>query len=340
MRHNIIRLSLLLLVLAGAGTLHAGRYAGDFMAIGAGVKPLGMGGAFAAVADNADAVYWNPAGLSRIREIEVGLMHAFLYEGLAYYDNATLAVPLPNEVTVALNWTRLSVDDIPEFSEEHLVGTNVDLRSAFPDLHLSGEPDSYFSSTDDLYQFSFSKHVHHDLNLGWYFFELPVDMNFGGTIKYIKREMYGYLGTGTGFDIAFLFRTDMAVLFDQEWMGKLNAGLNFRDLGGTTITWDTESAHEDEVLFTTKLGVAIDQPVPQWNSAFVLAWDMDYEYNEVHHFGLEWQYKRLGALRTGYYDKNFSAGLSLNVYNFVLEYAFVTNTLGNTNRVGLRFNYW
>ncbi len=321
-------------------SLHAGRYAGDFMAIGAGVKPLGMGGAFAAIADNADAVYWNPAGLASLDELEVSLMHAFLYDGLATYDNATLAVPLPNNVTIALNWTRLTIDDIPHFGEEHLVGTNVDLRSSFPDLHLSGSPDSYFRSTDDLYQFSFSKQVHHDLNLGWYFFELPIDLNFGGTIKYIKREMYGFLGTGTGFDLAMLVRTDLAVLFDYEWLGHISYGLNFRDLGGTTITWNTEAEHEDEVLFTTKLGVALNQPVPKWHSTFVAAFDIDYEYDTINHYGLEWQYKRLGALRTGYCDDNYSAGLSLNLYNFILEYAFVTNTLGSTNRVGLRFRYW
>ncbi len=326
--------------LGGMASLHAGRYAGDFMEIGAGVRPLGMGGAYAGVAGSVDAIYWNPAGLANLNELEVAMMHAFLYEGLAYYDNASAAIPLPNGVTIGLNWTRLTVDDIPYFSEEHLVGTTVDIRSSYLDLHLPGTPDANFRSTDDLFQFSFSKNVHRDLNLGWYFFELPVDLNFGGNIKYIKREMYDYLGTGTGLDLATYFRTDMAVLFDRDWMGHLSAGLNFRDLGGTVITWNTPADHEDEVLFTTKFGLAVDQPVPQWHSVFILAYDIDYDYTRVYHYGVEWQYKDLGALRTGYTDDSFSAGLTLNVYNFMLEYAFVTNNLGNTNRVGIRFHYW
>jgi len=31
--------------------------------------------------------------------------------------------------------------------------------------------------------------------------------------------------------------------------------------------------------------------------------------------------------------------LSVNIYEFILDYAFVTNTLGNTNRIGMRFNF-
>jgi hypothetical protein len=35
-----------------------------------GPRPLGMGGAFVAVADEASTVYWNPAGLTRVEEFE------------------------------------------------------------------------------------------------------------------------------------------------------------------------------------------------------------------------------------------------------------------------------
>lgn len=38
-----------------------------------GARPLGMGGGFIAIADNEDAVYWNPAGLSQITKPKYGL---------------------------------------------------------------------------------------------------------------------------------------------------------------------------------------------------------------------------------------------------------------------------
>jgi hypothetical protein len=43
-----------------------------------GTRPQGMGGAFVAVANDANAVYWNPSGLSQITRGEVTLMHWLL----------------------------------------------------------------------------------------------------------------------------------------------------------------------------------------------------------------------------------------------------------------------
>lgn len=41
-----------------------------------GARPQGMGGAFVAVADDANALYWNPAGLTQLDSAEVTFMHA------------------------------------------------------------------------------------------------------------------------------------------------------------------------------------------------------------------------------------------------------------------------
>ena len=73
-------------------SLHAGRYAGDFMMIGSGARALGMGGAFASLADDGSAIYWNSGGLSQIRDSEVSAMHAFLYKNLASYDHLSYEI--------------------------------------------------------------------------------------------------------------------------------------------------------------------------------------------------------------------------------------------------------
>ena len=86
---------MLILIIVLALPLNAGRYAGDFMMIGSGVRPLGMGGAFVSLADDGSAIYWNPAGISQIKKSEVTAMHAFLYNGLASYDHITFCQPLP-----------------------------------------------------------------------------------------------------------------------------------------------------------------------------------------------------------------------------------------------------
>jgi len=59
-----------------------------------GARPIGMASAFVALADNADAVFLNPAGLAQMDALEVSLFYArpFAMEELAY---GTIAAALP-----------------------------------------------------------------------------------------------------------------------------------------------------------------------------------------------------------------------------------------------------
>lgn len=335
----ILKTLLILLACLSVLSLNAGRYAGDFMMIGAGVRALGMGGAFSALADDGSAIFWNASGIAGITQREVTAMHAFLYGGLASYDNISYIQPLPNGVSIGLNLTRLTVSDIPYFSESYLIGTNVDQRINNSAYHLPGVPDGKFNSTDDLYQFAFAKHVRYDANMGWLFFEIPFDFYLGGNVKFIKRKLRTNYGTGTGLDLSLKVSTDMAVIFDVEELGNLDFGLNFQDIAGTTISWDTVNKIQDEVLFNTKLGLAIRQPIPPLKSELKLAYDYDYVYEGTSHYGLEWDYDNRGSLRAGYYDKNFSLGATVKVYDVNLDYALVTNPVGITNRLGLRLRF-
>lgn len=53
----------------------------SFLDVGAGARALGMGGAYTAIADEADAIYWNPAGLARLEKKQVSLSHVELGNG-------------------------------------------------------------------------------------------------------------------------------------------------------------------------------------------------------------------------------------------------------------------
>lgn len=64
-----ITLLMLSLVPAEASTRYEG-YPGAYLRFGAGARDLAMDKAFVAIADDATAVYWNPAGLTRIQGAE------------------------------------------------------------------------------------------------------------------------------------------------------------------------------------------------------------------------------------------------------------------------------
>lgn len=78
-------------LLAGAVPARAGFTGSDlatsgaqFLHLAGGARAAGMGEAYTAVADGADSVYWNPAGLARMKGGEAAFTHAALPADLNY----------------------------------------------------------------------------------------------------------------------------------------------------------------------------------------------------------------------------------------------------------------
>ena len=120
---SLPRKSLILALVLGLGSLGASpasatRFAGAFMADGGGARALGMGSAFVAVADDATAAFWNPAGLVNLERPQVIAMHSERFGDLVDRDYASYARPLGGSGTwaggaLAFSVIHLAVDDIP-----------------------------------------------------------------------------------------------------------------------------------------------------------------------------------------------------------------------------------
>lgn len=120
MRRRVIAVTMLLVAaivaqVATAADPQAGRE--SLFLLGAGARALGMGGAHVAVADHAEGVYWNPAGLSLLEHRELNLMHISLYEETSY-DFAAVAWPILDFGTVGIGGVRLGSNDI-EFRDKY-----------------------------------------------------------------------------------------------------------------------------------------------------------------------------------------------------------------------------
>jgi len=327
-----------LIIFTFTSIAYAGRYAGDFMLIGPGVRAVGMGSAFTAVADDGSAAFWNASGIAQMQRPNLEVMRAFLYENLAAYDFVTFSIPLPAKTTIGMSYTQLSIDKIPIYDEKWLV-YNVDVRSSDVDLQLTGDPDGYFTSRDQVFKFVFAKNITQVINLGWDLFELPIEYYGGAVFKYIKRNLYDHIGTGTGFDLSFMMSTDFALLTDVEWLGKIKFGTNIQDIAGTAISWDTSSKHSDEVITGVRYGLAVDQQLDFINSNCIVSFDWGEMYDFKRHLGAEFTYNDIISVRSGIDDEQFTAGLGLKFKNYMLDYAFINNTeLGATNRIGLRID--
>jgi hypothetical protein len=103
--------------LALASPASATKYAGEFMKIPVGARAIGMGGAFSAVADDATAPYWNPAGMVYLPYREAVVQHAEQFGSLLNHDVGTMVWPLKGEsghlLAVGASLIRLGTDDIP-----------------------------------------------------------------------------------------------------------------------------------------------------------------------------------------------------------------------------------
>jgi DNA uptake protein ComE-like DNA-binding protein len=109
----------------------------EYENVAIGARPMGMGGAFVALADDANALDWNPAGLTQLKKLEVTSMHTKLFGidqllmdyvgvtgrveplggwmGFAYKKMGT---ELYNETTYSLTYAR-------QLTEDHSFGINL-----------------------------------------------------------------------------------------------------------------------------------------------------------------------------------------------------------------------
>jgi len=72
-------------------------YSNEFLNIGAGARGLSMGGAQVASTQDATSGYWNPAGLTGVKnDPSLSLMHAEYFAGIGKYDFGSLAIPVAN----------------------------------------------------------------------------------------------------------------------------------------------------------------------------------------------------------------------------------------------------
>jgi hypothetical protein len=325
------------------------KYAGEFMAIGVGARPLSMGGAYVAVANDVTSGYYNPAGLANINYPQIALMHAEQFGNLVNYDYASVAIPFGTDMSFGVSVMRLAVDGIPD-TREALVIRNTTTRLydiTDPRAGINPELVTEFSDQDWAFYLTFAKRS-------------DEDFYYGASVKIIKRDIAEFGAWGVGFDIGALYSLNVNWIpafldlmdVSLEAPEKLFLGINLQDITTTLIAWNT--GRNELVSPTAKVGAAyriealggylmpaLDFDVRFENRKFASNFNIGPVSFDMH-AGFEYNFNNLFAVRAGYNDvKQFTLGAGIKLPKLNIDYSFArfnyskNERLDDTHRISL-----
>jgi len=323
-----------------------------FLQIAPGARAGGMGEAFVAIADDATATWWNPAGLAFMDRRELTMMHVnwlptFHLSDL-YYDYISYINTVPDWGTFGLNVTFLNLGETERRDDlNNYLGTFRTFETA-----LCG---SYGATVTD-------------------------NMALGLNVKFIYSHLSDR-GTGQerGSGVATDFAVDLGLLNKTRdpFLGlPLNIGVNLQNMGPKMSYIDRAQA--DPIPTNLKLGIAwrliddnfnkltlaydvnkllvrkyADGTTDPFYVALFTAWvyhterdknlelqDVTYTpkafmYDLIHNIGMEYWYSDLVGLRFGYWNdelgkvKPITYGASFKVSAYRFDFSYISAGKGH-----------
>ena len=108
----IITISLFVFFDTSYSQVFSGTTAAQFLKIEVGAKSIGMGGAFVSLANDASALYWNPAGIGKLGTgINVGATYTRWFGGIT--DNFLgVVIPVSDKYRLGLSMTLVDYGDL------------------------------------------------------------------------------------------------------------------------------------------------------------------------------------------------------------------------------------
>jgi hypothetical protein len=277
----------------------SGTTAAQFLKIGIGSRAIGMGSAFAATANDASAIYWNPAGLAVSKQNEAMFNHTNWIADVGV-DFAAASLNLDGFGTVGAFVTVMkSIDGMMVRSIEKPEGT--------------GE---LFDAGSMAIGLSFARFLTEDFSIGF-------------NAKYIREYIWHESAVGFAIDAGVLYKID--VLNELRLAGSIsNFGtkmqldgrdiLEIKQVGeqgqGNLIDTKIELDHW-ELPLTFRVGVAADL-VKTEDMRLTTAIDAVHpnDHTEYVNTGFEYAWNELIFARAGYaslFEKDSEKGLTLGV---------------------------
>lgn len=196
MRRLLLAVFLAAPPLAGAAS-NQGQAGAQFLKLGSSARAGGMGDAFTALSDDAYAVHYNPAGLTKLTSAQIGGGHTSLFQRITFQSLA-LAIPYGKKDDYSRNVLGLGV--------LYLGVGDIERRTSD-----STDPVGTFTASDSAYSVSFA-HAFNERT------------SFGVSGKHISQAIDSYRGNSTAVDFGLLHRV-------AEEKDSVTLGLAVKHLG-------------------------------------------------------------------------------------------------------------
>ncbi|MBK9283731.1 MAG: PorV/PorQ family protein [Sphingobacteriaceae bacterium] len=214
------KLSLLFLTFAflSAQAQLVRKYSNEFLNIGVGARALGMGNANISSVEGAYSGYWNPSGLlAQKNDMEVALMHAEYFAGIAKYDYLGVSKRIDSNSVGGISLLRFGVDNIPNTLDLQDANGNIDYNRI-----------TTFNAVDFAALISYARKI-----------PQLKGVDVGGNFKIIRRKL-GDFGGAWGFGL------DAGAMYTYK---KWKFAAMGRDITGTFNAWSYNLSDKDIAVF-------------------------------------------------------------------------------------------
>jgi hypothetical protein len=205
------------------------KYSNEFMNIGVDARAFAMSNTLVSHTGDVNSGYWNPAGLLKVANKEVALMHANYFANIAKYDYAGYASNIDDKSAWGASIIRFGVDDILNTTELIDANGNIDYNRI-----------SLFSTADYGVTFSYAR-------------KLSLEgLRYGANAKVIRRIIGNFASSwGFGFDLGMQYDR-------KNWQ----FGLMLRDITATYNIWNIDE-EEFKKISNAQTQVVGNQDLPE-----------------------------------------------------------------------------
>jgi long-subunit fatty acid transport protein len=301
------------LMLPGQASAQVGGSAVVFLKIEPDSRASGMGNAGVALADNASATFWNPAGLAFQKGTEASITHsAWLPEFQAdlFYEYLIAKHNVPGWGTFGAHLTYL-------FLGEH------EGRDA------QNNPTGTFRSYDMAAGLSYGTKLSEQFGVGTSVRFIYSNLAPGQVVGAQETKA----GVSTAFDVAGLYRSRPFSL-GQTTKGTFSAGFNLANMG-PKIQY-SDNAQADPIPTNLRFGYAFKVDFDEYNS---LTWVTDFNKDLIHYSGTD----STSYEADPFYKAIFSSWQSIDVRTNALaddEAEFTSLSVIDQLTIGTGLEYW